>query len=243
MRMRHLLQPSALILLAANLVPLVGVIVWDWDAFVLLMLYWLETAVIAFWTVIRIATMPRGALGDLKFEGQRGPASPIGMAAFFTLHAGIFMGVHFLFLWEMFSGAWSRKIRGVDAFVDQMVIGTGLWVPLGVLFVVRGALMLFDGVKPALWRRLGLVERQPTEKPILGPGESLIFGLYIRIVVMQVTIILGAWFALLVGTAGALAFLIVVKTTMDLSFQLIAERVHAAMVKAKADAEAAKERA
>jgi hypothetical protein len=210
------------------------------------MLYWLETAVIAFWTVVRVATMPRGALGDLKLEGQRGPVSPIGMAAFFTLHAGIFMGIHFMFLWELFSGEWSKKIRGVDAFVDQMVIGTGLWVPLCVLFVVRGALMLFDSVKPALWRRLGLVERQPTEKPILGPGESLIFGLYIRIVVMQVTIIVGAWFALLAGTAGALAFLIVVKTAMDVSFPLIAERVHAAMIKAKAAAKAeaeARERA
>ena len=38
---RYLLQPSSLILIAANLVPLVGVIFWDWDAFVLLMLYWL----------------------------------------------------------------------------------------------------------------------------------------------------------------------------------------------------------
>jgi hypothetical protein len=45
---RHLLRPSVLILVAANLVPLVGVIFWGWDAFVLLMLYWLETAVIAF---------------------------------------------------------------------------------------------------------------------------------------------------------------------------------------------------
>jgi hypothetical protein len=244
MRMRHLLQPSALILLAANLVPLVGVIAWGWDAFVLLMLYWLETAVIAFWTVVRVATMPRGALGDLKLEGQRGPVSPIGMAAFFTLHAGIFMGIHFMFLWELFAGEWSKKIRGVHAFVDQMVIGTGLWVPLAVLFVVRGALMLFDGVRPALWRRVGLVDRRPTEKPVLGPGESLIVGLYIRVVVMQVTIIFGAWSALLAGTAGALAFLIVVKTAVDLSFQLIAERVHAAMVKAKAEAKAeAKERA
>src|SRR5262245_21233935 len=48
-----LLQPAPLILLAANLVPLVGVLVCDWDAFVLLMLYWLETAVIAFWTILR----------------------------------------------------------------------------------------------------------------------------------------------------------------------------------------------
>jgi hypothetical protein len=43
----------------------------------------------------------------------------------------------------MFSGVVENPRR--RRFVDQMLIGTGLWVPLGVLFVVRGALMLFDG--------------------------------------------------------------------------------------------------
>ena len=52
---------------------------------------------------------------------------------------------------------------------------------------------------------------------------------------MQVTIIIGAWFAMLVGNAGALVFLIAVKTAVDLSFQIIAERFHAAWIKAKAD--------
>ena len=67
---RYLPQPSTLILIAANLVPLLGVFLWGWDAFVLLVLYWLETAVIAFWTIVRIATQPRDALGDIKFEGS-----------------------------------------------------------------------------------------------------------------------------------------------------------------------------
>lgn len=102
---RYLLRPSVLILVAANLVPLIGVIAWGWDAFVLLMLYWLETAVIAFWTIVRIATLPRDALGKIRYEGSDQTPSPLGLAAFFTLHAGIFMGVHFLFLWELFAGA------------------------------------------------------------------------------------------------------------------------------------------
>ena len=68
---------------------------------------------------------------------------------------------------------------------------------------------------------------------MLSPAESVLFGLYIRIIVMQVTIILGAWFAMLIGTAGALVFLIAIKTAVDLSFQIIAERFHAALVKAK----------
>jgi hypothetical protein len=117
---RHLLRPSVLILVAANLVPLVGVIFWGWDAFVLLMLYWLETAVIAFWTIVRIATLPRDALGKIRYEGSDKTPSPLGLAAFFTLHAGIFMGVHFLFLWELFAGPWARKIHGPRDFVDQV---------------------------------------------------------------------------------------------------------------------------
>jgi hypothetical protein len=233
---RQLLQPASLILLAINLVPLIGVMFWGWDAFVLLMLYWLETAVIAFWTVLRIAMMPKAALGDIKFSGTDKTPVPLVLAAFFTVHAGIFMAVHFLFLWELFSGEWSRKIRGIGAFYNQIVVGTGLWVPLLALFIGRGALMLFDTVKPWLWRKLGLAERaggQP--QSMLGPGESLLFGLYIRIVVMQVTIIIGAWFALLFGNAGALLFLVALKTAVDLSFQIIAERFHAAWLKAKMD--------
>jgi hypothetical protein len=240
--MRALLRPPALLLLAANLVPLVGVIMWGWDAFVLLMLYWLETAVIAFWTIVRVATMPASALADLQIEskGSR-PASPFGFAAFLTLHAGIFMGVHFLFLWELFAGEWADRIHGVRA-IDQMMIGTGLWVPLLVLFVVRGAFMLFDAVQPWIWRKLGVVERKPAKEQMLGPGESIVFGLYIRIVVMQVTIIFGAWFAMLAGGAGALTFLILVKTAVDVSFQVLADRFHSAWMKAKAEAKAAAQR-
>jgi hypothetical protein len=231
-------RPANLILLAINLVPLVGVLFWGWDAFVLLMLYWLETAVIAFWTITRIASLPQGTLGEIALQDASGrkTGSPLALAAFFTLHAGIFMAVHFLFLWELFSGDWSKKIRGISAFVDQMMIGTGLWLPLLVLFIGRGALMLFDSVRPWLARKLGLIARaggRPDDH--LSLGESLLLGLYIRIVVMQVTIIIGAWFALLLGNAGALLFLILLKTAVDVSSQLVAEHVHAAWLKAKAE--------
>jgi len=76
---RLLLRPPVLILVAANLVPLIGVIAWGWDAFVLLMLYWLETAVIAFWTIVRIATLPRDALGKIRYEGSDQTPSPLGL--------------------------------------------------------------------------------------------------------------------------------------------------------------------
>ena len=233
---RYLLLPSTLILLAANLVPLVGVFMWGWDAFVLLVLYWLETAVIAFWTVVRIATMSRESLGDLNFEGadKTKPASPIALAAFFTVHAGIFMAVHFMFLWELFAGGWARKIHGPRQFVDELVIGTGLWVPLLVLFVVRGGLIMFETAEPYLRGAFRLAPKQTDKSAaMLSPSETVLFGLYTRIFVMQFTIILGAWFALLLGTAAAYAFLVAVKTGIDIAFQVCGDAIHAAWLKAK----------
>jgi len=232
---RLLLQPANLFLLGLNLIPLLGVIAWDWDAFVLLMLYWLETAVIAFWTVVRVAMMPRGALGELQIGDDKRTASPLGMAAFFTAHAGIFMGVHFMFLWTLFSGQWSRKIHGLRDFVDRMVIDTGLWVPLAALFVGRGALVLWETLWPYLQRRFLPADEAKRPKAILGPGESIIIGLYMRIAIMQLTILLGAWFALAVGTAGALVLLVLLKIAVDIGFEAIAEHVHSAWAKAKAE--------
>jgi hypothetical protein len=229
-----LLQPSSFILIAANLVPLIGVSVWGWDAFVLLMLYWFETAVIAFWTVVRMATMSQADVEGLRFDASRKPTPPIMLAFVFMANAGGFMGIHFLFLWELFSGGWADRIRGLGDFVGQMVIGTGLWVPLLVLFIARGLLMLFEIMKPALRRRFALAP--PKDEPAkLDPAETILFGLYLRILVLQVTIIIGASIALLVGNAGALALLILVKTIVDLTYDKLGDRFHTAWIKAKAE--------
>lgn len=231
---RFLQRPGSLILVGANLVPIIGVIFWGWDAFVLLILYWLETAVIAFWTVVRVAASSPEELAGIQFGDQRAISS-LGMAAFFSLHAGLFMAVHFLFLWTLFSDDWSTRIHRPRSFIEQLVIDTGLWVPLLILFIARGALILFDKLRPRLLRWLRIV---PRNEPPAAPGgdASLIFGLYLRIFVMQFTIIIGAWFALLFGSSGALVILIAVKTAIDLGFQWAAGRVDVTMRKAAAEA-------
>jgi hypothetical protein len=67
--------------LIANLIPLYGVLYWQWDAFQLLMLYWTETVIIAFWTIVGIARLPvnrpvigRKTLADLSAASRRSPA-------------------------------------------------------------------------------------------------------------------------------------------------------------------------
>ncbi len=195
---------AALILIAANLVPIVGVLWWGWDAFILLMLYWMETAIIGFWTIFRAATEPVG-------EGTVGVLGALWTAGFFTVHAGIFMSVHFVLLWTFFGGAWSPLIHNVGDFIRVMVIGTDLWLPLLILFLVRGGMTLWPRIAP----RLGFVSDQlpPPRKR----NRNYISDLYVRIVVMQLAIIAGAWFAQEVapGAAWPLILLILLKTAVD----------------------------
>src|ERR1700738_2592364 len=90
LRPHYLLYPSTLILVAANLLPLVGVAFWHWDAFLVLMLYWMDTAIIAFWTMARIAMTPRQRLDDLRISsGEKSVNSPWAIVAFFVVHAGL----------------------------------------------------------------------------------------------------------------------------------------------------------
>ncbi len=193
---------STLVLIAANLVPLAGVVFWGWDVFVLLILYWLETAVIGFWTMIRVLIMPApGRDAATAGIGATQPVNGIGAALFLTVHAGIFMTVHFLFLWSLFAGDWAKRIHGPAEFVSELVLGTGLWLPLLVLFVVRGWFAL---------RPLLLGEPDPEA------DRNVLSGLYTRIVVMQVAIILGGWLATAVGgSIATLALVVIGKTAVE----------------------------
>jgi hypothetical protein len=213
--MKAPVNASTLLLVAANLLPIAGVVWWGWDAFVLLMLYWLETAIIGFWTIVRLIVAPTAVDVSGKPLSQMGFATRIGLGAFIAVHAGIFMSVHFIFLWALFSGDWSSEIDGPGEFVRVMIVGTDLWIPLAFLFLVRGVMVM----GPSVRRRLGIVagaEPEPAEP------ENPVLGLYIRIVVMQFTIILGAWFALLAGdTVGPLLLLIALKTAVEVFYDRI----------------------
>ncbi len=71
-------------LIVANLVPLVGVIVFGWDVREILLLYWAENVVVGFWTAARMLRV-----GGLK---------TLPMVAFFSFHFGMFTVVHGIFV-------------------------------------------------------------------------------------------------------------------------------------------------
>jgi hypothetical protein len=200
---------STLLALAGNLVPLGGVLYWGWDPFQLLMLYWMETVILAGWTMARIGVLPASELGTIKINGREQPGTNRVMVGFFSLHAGIFIGVHFLFLWLLFSDGWTKRVHGPVSFVRELVIESGAWIPL--LFAFVAGLISF------------LIERQRAMASALAPDGkaedrvgSVVGGLYGRIVVMQIAIIAGAWFAKEYGSKAPLLIVIALKTLFDL---------------------------
>lgn len=96
-------------LLAANLLPVVGVLAWGWDLGLILLLYWLESAVILVFSLIKVAvTSGRAAFG---------------LVPFFLVHAGMFMGAHLLFLVGVFI---ERPAGGWLTWSDDILVGLGV---------------------------------------------------------------------------------------------------------------------
>jgi uncharacterized protein DUF6498 len=206
--------------LAANLIPLYGVLYWQWDTFQLLMLYWMETVIIAFWTIRRIVRLPVQELGTMTVNGKVQAATRKMLCGFFTLHAGAFILVHLLFLWLLFSGEWLKKVHGFASFFDEMFITNGLWIALIFVFVsgwISYLVSASQGYPRAIERGL-----YPKKKVAPAPEHSndtvgsIVGGLYVRIVIMQIAIIVGAIFARSYGSIAPLLIVIGFKTLADL---------------------------
>jgi hypothetical protein len=225
LRPRYLLHPSTVLLIAADLFPLAGVAFWHWDAFLLLMLYWMDTAIIAFWTIARVAASPRENLGDVRIgSGATAITSRWAVVPFFVAHAGMFMAVHFLFLWIIFAGAWAGKIHGPGDFVRLIIVDSRLWLPLAGLMLSRGASFLFHVLSPDRLQRIEqALFRRPVRLAARAPAGSVggeIAALYARVVIMQLAIILGAFLSMLLGTMAPFVILIVLKTAADVVVHL-----------------------
>lgn len=201
------LHRDTLLTIGFHLLMLLGVWFYGWSAYALLILYWLETLIIGFWTLILVALMPKQSIRI--FSSPAFPAyTGIGMALFVLAHAGIFMFVHVFMLQGVF-GMDNRAGQIVDAAsLLALVLDGRLWVPLAGLFVIR-ALMTFDAL-----RRRDSVDRQ-------------LIGFYFRIVVMQFAIIGGGFLVILLGAQAALIMLVIVRVGFELAVPSIEGYVEA----------------
>jgi len=172
----------------------------------------------------RIATTSRDGLNDLRItSGGKSTNSPWAVSAFFVVHCGVFMAVHFLFLWVMFSGAWSRRIHGPGDFVQQIIVENRLWLPLAGLMLSRGVSFLFHVMRPGPLARIerALFPGRPVRMHVpAGSVGSEIAMLYVRVVITQMAIIFGAFVSTLLGSMAPFVILVLLKTAVDAALHL-----------------------
>ncbi|MGZ8264294.1 MAG: DUF6498-containing protein [Burkholderiales bacterium] len=191
--------PSTLALVAANLLPLAGVLLFGWNLAAVMVLYWAESAVIGFYTVLKMCVV--GKLGAI-----------FGVP-FFLGHFGGFMAAHFAFVYGLFIHGGGTALPDVGAFAELREIFLPLWPALVGLLVSHGISFFVNFIG---------------EREHEGSSMSELMTVpYRRLVVMHVTVILAGWIVLALGTPSpALLVLIAMKIFVDLRAH---RREHAAI--------------
>jgi hypothetical protein len=238
------------VLLAVNAIPLVGVVLLGWDLATLVAVYWAENGVVGVYAVARILTagtvirwIDRDVAPEPPPPPTRGgvsgalPRLPVvAIAAIFCVHYGLFWVVHGIFVWTVlplvFSGFASPTpfpALGTPGPFDG--IGSpGSFGPFGLqtafpdarVVVTTSVLMLIShGVSfVANWLIGGEHRTSTPQAETAAP--------YGRVVILHLTILLGAFGAVLFGASiSALVVMVALKTAVDLGAHL-AERRRAA---------------
>jgi hypothetical protein len=179
---------SVIALVAANLYPLLGVLLLDWDLASVMVLYWAESAIIAFYTVLKIAVA--------------GQLIAILAVPVFISHFGAFMSVHFLLIYGLFLRQTGVALdSGVAAELSAIFLP--IWTSIAALFISHG--ISFSS---------NFVGRREYEQTSV---SALMNAPYKRVIVMHLTLIFGGWIVLLFGMPdGALGLLLILKTAVDL---------------------------
>lgn len=206
-------------LLATNALPLIGVLFFKWDAFMIVLLYWSENVVIGFYNVLKIA-----------FAKVDHPAENLGklfMIPFFTIHYGGFTAVHGVFVLAMFkqgddffpSGdTWPCFFVFVQLLFNVIAKAFNA-IPNNARFVIL-AMFISHGISFGynyLYRR-----EYATINPARLMGQP-----YARIVVLHIAIIFGGFLTAALGSPiGLLVMLVILKTFLDVKLH---QREHKAV--------------
>lgn len=198
-------------LTVANLVPLVGVIFFRWDAAAIVLLYWIENLIIGFYNILRMVLV--------KVESSKKQFQKLFLIPFFCVHFGGFCAVHGFFLLALF------KIGSAEEAISPPEPWLGPLVFLQLLYSV--IMQLWNSRPPGLeWPTLGLLVSHGIsfiknfingQEYLTSKIDKIMMRPYKRIVLMHVAIIFGGVLIMKLGSPVALlCVLIFLKIGIDI---------------------------
>jgi hypothetical protein len=190
--------PSAIALIAANALPIFGVIWLDWDVYPVILLYWLENGVIGLFTILR-----------LVFSSSPEPRKvfmKLLVTPFFCMHYGGFWIGHGLFVLVAFGPLKSHglpTIQMIGATILDAIRVNALWFALAGLAISHAYSFIWNFLLKGERNKAFIVELQ--EAP------------YSRVIILHLVIILGGFLMMqLHSPVMGMITLTILKTVVDL---------------------------
>lgn len=241
------LDRSIWVLIGANLIPLIGVLFWDWSTFEVVALYWLENVIIGAINVLKMITCsPEPGLmqsmmekkiaerGELSAHEQAKVNQAREMFAQFGNKAGtVNHGIKFFFI-PFFAVHYGGFCLGHGLFVFILLGDNGSMMSGGFGINKLSELISSAVATGGILAALGLLASHLFSffTNYLGKGEYrktavplLMFAPYGRIVILHIAIIFGAFAITALGSPVFLLILLIAgKIILDIKLHLRSHR-------------------
>lgn len=176
------LTPSDYILIAVNLLPIIGVWTWNWNPKEIFLVYCLESIIMGILTLTKMGIVTIIRKKDNWYNnGSTTQQSGLFFMLFFLVHYGIFVGVQMSIFFSVSGFGEGHHINALNFFykwpgllsIDSMLM-------LGSFVFCYGFKMIVDFLYSGQYKTISL--------------SLLMFQPYGRIFIQQITVIVGSMF-------------------------------------------------
>lgn len=189
---------SLIALVVMGVIPIWGLLYFDWNAGQVIVLFWIESLIVGVFTWLRVR------------DAERNPdsrAEPFQVSSFFLMHYGLFWLVHGVLTWVLLlvflpssDGGWRNIAQ--DSNVWKAVMG---------LLLLQTMVYWREWARPQAWRGAD-------------PSQE-IFRPYGRVMALHLAVLIGFWIAAFAGGGREVAIILcVIKLVVDLVLALWAAR-------------------
>lgn len=192
-------SPSAVFLIAVNLIPFYGVLFLGWTVFSIIFLYWFENIIIGVFNVAKMIFV--------SVKQPKENLAKLFVIPFFLAHYGMFTAVHGVFVFALFGfPVFKGKAPNFDLV---MTVIKNQRLGEAALFIFLSHAFSF------FWNYL---KKGESRKANLG---LLLFSPYQRIVLLHITLLFGGFLLLALGSpVVGLCLFIFLKIVMDIKAHL-----------------------
>ena len=198
---------SVFALVAANLLPLAGVLFWGWQIYEIVLVYWLENVILGVLNLPKLILASSNSKSKVSFFFEKVISIP-----FFCFHYGLFCLGHGAFIVQLLAPGGDlnggKGVQLTSAFDLAEVLKDEFsileWLAIG-FFAASHLVSLFSNfIGRGEWRKWNT--------------NDVMFMPYGRVILLHIAILVGGLVSLLLGSPIYLLFILVVgKTVIDLA--------------------------